>query len=108
VCLAYSSIPNLPIDGKALPFEGIYVNYKRTGLTSDMFQTIAPGETITSSVNAAKTYNLDGVDTAHVSALQGFKYVTGPAAPTALKETSFCESASSTVAITPDQSKVKR
>jgi deuterolysin len=73
-----------------------------------MFQTIAPGEKITTSVNAAKTYNLDGVATAQVSALQGFKYVTGSAAPSALKDTSFCESSSSTVAITPDQSKVKR
>jgi deuterolysin len=91
-----------------MPFEGIFVNYKRTGLTPEMFQTIAPGQTVTSSVNAAKTYKLHGMKTAKVSALQGFKYVTGAAAPTTLKETSYCESSSSTVAITPDQSMVKR
>lgn len=72
-----------------------------------MFQTLQPGETVTSSVNAAKTYNLAGVKTAKVTAIQGFKYVVGSTAPTSLKDTAFCDSvSSSTVAITPDQSKV--
>lgn len=85
----------------------MYVNYKRTGLTPEMFQTILPGETVTASVNAAKSYELSGVETAQVSAIQGFKYVTGSVAPTSSKELTFCESVSSTsVAITPDQSKV--
>jgi deuterolysin len=92
-----------------LPFAGVYVNYKRTGLTPDMFQTIAPGETVTTSVNAAKSYKLAGVKTAKVSAVQSFKYVTGTKAPTALKDLSACDAVSSdVVAITPDQTKVAR
>lgn len=72
-----------------------------------MFQTIQPGETVTTSVNAAKSYKLAGVSTAHVTAIQGFRYVTGTAVPTSLKDLSVCESVtSSSVAITPDQSKV--
>ncbi|CZR66498.1 related to metalloproteinase penicillolysin [Phialocephala subalpina] len=91
--------------GNTLPFEGSYVNYKRTGLSADMFQTLLPGETVTTSVNAAKTYNLAGIDTAKVSAIQGFKYVTGATAPTTLKDLEFCQSvSSSSVTITPDQS----
>lgn len=94
-------------DGKVLPFEGIYVNYKSTGLISEMFQTLLPGETVTTSVNAAKSYKLAGIMTAQVTAIQGFKYVIGSTAPTTLKNMEFCESvSSSTVAITPDQSKV--
>lgn len=65
-----------------------------------------PGETVNTEVNAATTYRLAGVDQAHVSALQGFHYVTGSTAPTSLKETSFCEATSNSVQITPDQSKV--
>ncbi|KAH7409002.1 hypothetical protein BKA64DRAFT_742175 [Cadophora sp. MPI-SDFR-AT-0126] len=92
-------------DGVALPFEGVVVNYRRTGLTADMFQVIAPGETITASVNAAKSYKLGGVAKAKITAIQGFKYVTGSVAPTTSANMTFCESAaSSTVAITPDQS----
>jgi deuterolysin len=72
-----------------------------------MFQTILPGETITTSVNAAKSYKLIGIPTAQVSAIQGFKYVTGSVAPTESKDMEFCETVSTgTVAITPDQSKV--
>jgi deuterolysin len=83
------------------------VNYKRTGLAAEMFQTILPGETITASVNAAKSYKLAGITTAHVTAVQGFKYVVGSTAPTTLKDMTFCDGVSSdTVAITPDQSKV--
>lgn len=95
--------------GKALPFEGIYVNYKRSGIAAEMFQTLQPGETVTASVNAAKAYKLAGIKTAQVSAIQGFKYVTGTTAPTSLKDLAFCESVSSSiVTITPDQSKVAR
>ncbi|KAK0110864.1 hypothetical protein ONS96_014928 [Cadophora gregata f. sp. sojae] len=92
-------------DGVALPFEGVVVNYRRTGLTQDMFQVIAPGETITASVNVAKSYRLGGISKAKITAIQGFKYVTGSVAPTTAADLTFCESAaSSTVAITPDQS----
>lgn len=99
------NISDFLIDGKALPFQGVIVNYKRSGLASEMFQTLAPGESVTASVNAAKTYSLEGVKTAQVTAIQGFKYVTGAVAPSSLKDASFCESVSSnTVAITPDQS----
>lgn len=92
--------------GKALPFEGAYVNYKRTGVAADMFQTIQPGESVTASVNAAKTYKLAGVKSATITALQGFKYVTGEAAPDSLKEMSYCEATSGLYTIIPDQSKV--
>ncbi|KAI3337246.1 Metalloprotease [Xylariaceae sp. AK1471] len=92
--------------GKDLPFEGSYVKYRRAGIASEMFQTIQPGETVTASVNAATTYRLAGVKQASVSALQGFHYVTGTAAPTSLRETEFCEATSNSVSITPDQSKV--
>jgi deuterolysin len=71
-----------------------------------MFQVIEAGETVTASVNAAKTYKLHGVATAHVTALQGFKYTTGTIAPTSLNGLAFCESSSSSAVITPDQSKV--
>lgn len=95
------------IAGNSLPFEGVYVNYKRSGLTAEMFQTILPGETIYASVNAAKTYQLAGVTTAQVTAIQGFKYVTSAVAPSSLKDTAFCESVSSdTLTITPNQDTV--
>lgn len=94
-------------DGKTLPFEGVYVNYKRSGLGPQMFQTLQPGETVTAPVNAAKSYKLAGVSTAQVTAIQGFKYVTGSTAPDSLKDMEVCENVSSkAVAITPDQSKV--
>ena len=92
--------------GKALPFEGSFVKYRRTGIAAEMFQTIQPGETVTASVNAATTYKLAGVEKAHVSAIQGFHYVTGSAAPSSLSETEFCEATSNSVSITPDQAKV--
>lgn len=95
--------------GNALPFEGVFVNYKRSGLAPELFQTLQPGETVTASVNAAKSYKLAGIETAQVSIVQGFKYITGAVAPISLKDTTFCQSASSrTVTITPDQSKVAR
>jgi deuterolysin len=72
-----------------------------------MFQTLQPGETVTSSINAAKSYKLAGVTTAQITAVQEFKYVTGSVAPTSLKDMESCQSvSSSTLAITPDQSKV--
>ncbi|KAI1354608.1 Deuterolysin metalloprotease family-domain-containing protein [Xylaria sp. FL0043] len=92
--------------GKALPFEGSYVKYRRVNMAPEMFQTIQPGETVTSSVNAATTYKLAGVESAQVAALQGFHYVTGTAAPKSLKETEFCEVTSNSMTIIPDQSKV--
>jgi deuterolysin len=64
-------------------------------------------ETVTTSINAAKTYKLAGIKTAQITAIQGFKYATGTVAPTSLKDLEFCDGVSSkTVAITPDQSKV--
>ncbi len=92
--------------GKALPFEGSYVKYRRVGIAPEMFQTIQPGETVTTAVNTATTYKLAGVESAQVSALQGFHYVTGSTAPTSLKETAFCEATSNSMTIIPDQSKV--
>ncbi|KAJ8119316.1 hypothetical protein ONZ43_g3709 [Nemania bipapillata] len=92
--------------GNDLPFEGSFVKYRRAGIAPEMFQTIQPGETVSTTVNAATTYRLAGVEEAHVSALQGFHYVTGTTAPTSLKETEFCEATSNTMKITPDQSKV--
>ncbi|KAH8878769.1 deuterolysin metalloprotease [Thozetella sp. PMI_491] len=91
--------------GELLPFAGVYVNYKRTGLGQEAFQTIQPGESVTTSVNAAKTYRLGGVASAKVTALQGFKYATGAVAPTSVGGLAVCDDVSSnTLAITPDQS----
>lgn len=70
-----------------------------------MFQTILPGETITASVNAAKSYKLDGVESAEISAIQGFRYVVGAVAPSSLKDAIACEDVSSgSMIISPDQS----
>ncbi|KAF5871316.1 putative metalloproteinase protein [Botrytis fragariae] len=92
---------------KDLEFKGTYVNYKRTGLAADMFQTLQPGETVTTSLNVAKTYNLEGLETVDVTAIQGFRYVIGERAPSALSQTTLCDAVTSnTVTITPDQSKV--
>ncbi|KAG9244903.1 hypothetical protein BJ878DRAFT_47137 [Calycina marina] len=92
--------------GNALPFEGVFVNYKKTNVPATAFQTIQPGETVTAEVNAAKTYKLAGVASAQISALQGFRYVVGETIPTALKGLEGCEAESETVAIVPDQSKI--
>lgn len=94
------------VDGNALPFEGMYVNYKRVGMSTDMFQTLQPGETVTADVNAAKSYKLNGIAKAKVTALQGFHYVTGTTLPTALKDFSFCEAESSEAELIPDQDTV--
>ncbi|GAP87715.1 putative deuterolysin metalloprotease [Rosellinia necatrix] len=92
--------------GNALPFEGSFVKYRKTGISPEMFQTIQPGETVKTVVNAATTYKLAGVQKASVAALQGFHYVTGSAAPTSLKDTEFCEVTSNSMTIVPDQAKV--
>lgn len=72
-----------------------------------MFVTIEPGQSVTASVNAAQSYKLAGISTAQVTAIQGFAYVAGTSAPTTLSELQLCDDVtSSTVTITPDQSKV--
>lgn len=74
-----------------------------------MFQTLAPGESVIASVNAARSHKLAGFKTAQISAIQGFKYVTGATAPASTKDMAFCEATSSnTVTITPDQSKAAK
>ncbi|KAI1121129.1 Metalloprotease [Nemania abortiva] len=89
--------------GNNLPFEGSFVKYRRAGIAAEMFQTIQPGETVNTEVNAATTYRLAGLEQAEVSALQGFHYVTGTTAPTSLKETEFCEATSNSVKIAVNQ-----
>jgi deuterolysin len=97
------------VAGNALPFNGVYVNYKRTGLTSDMYQTIEAGQTVTVPVNAAKSYKLHGVKEAKVTAIQGFHYATGATAPSSFKELTICaDQTSDSVGIAPDQSTVAR
>jgi deuterolysin len=72
-----------------------------------MFQTFQPGQTITTSVNAAKSYRLTGISNAKVTAIQGFKYVTGSTVPMSLKDMAVCSDvSSSTIDITLDQSKI--
>ncbi|KAF1975738.1 deuterolysin metalloprotease [Bimuria novae-zelandiae CBS 107.79] len=94
-------------DGNALPFDGIYVNYKKKSLTSDNFQKIAAGETVTVSVNAAKSYKLQGIKHAKVAAIQGFQYAAGESAPSTLSELSVCaDLKTDSVTVTPDQSAV--
>lgn len=94
-------------DGNALPFEGVYVNYKRTGLAASSFQQIEAGQTVTVPVNAAKSYKLDGVSQAKVTAIQGFRYVEGTETPSSIKELAECEDVTSgEVEVTPDQATV--
>ena len=83
----------------------MFVNYKKKGLSADNFQKIAAGETVTISVNAAKSYKLQGVKHAKVSAIQGFQYAVGEATPSALKDLSTCaDLKTDAVDVTPDQS----
>lgn len=83
------------------------MNYKKTGLAAEHFQTIAPGETVNSTVNVANTYNLVGQDTVDITAIQGFKYTTGSTAPDSVSDLETCDDVTSnTVTITPDQSKL--
>lgn len=83
------------------------MNYKKTGLAAEHFQTIAPGETVNSTVNVANTYNLVGQDTVDITAIQGFKYATGSTAPDSVSGLETCDDVTSnTVTITPDQSKL--
>ncbi|KAJ0344451.1 hypothetical protein COL154_007845 [Colletotrichum chrysophilum] len=94
-------------EGNALPFQGIYVNYKRQGLDASAFQKIDAGETITVSVNAAKSYKLEGIDEAKITAIQGFRYATGAEAPADFKSLASCDDVTSgEVAVTPDQAVV--
>ncbi|TVY28766.1 Neutral protease 2-like protein [Lachnellula hyalina] len=94
-------------DGTTLPFAGVYINYKRSGLAADSFQTLEPGQTVTASVNAAQSYKLAGVTTAQITAVQGFQYATGSEVPTTLGDLTSCDDiTSSTVTITPDQNTV--
>ncbi|KZL85878.1 deuterolysin metalloprotease [Colletotrichum incanum] len=94
-------------DGKALPFEGVFVNYKRTGLAASAFQKIEAGQTVTVSVNAAKSYKLSGVEQAKVTAIQGFRYAAGTDTPSSFKELAVCADVTSgEVEVTPDQSTV--
>ncbi|KAK7727818.1 hypothetical protein SLS63_006893 [Diaporthe eres] len=94
-------------DGNALPFEGVYVNYKKTGLAASSFQQIEAGQTVTVPVNAAKSYKLDGVSQAKVTAIQGFRYVEGTEAPSSFTDLAACEDVTSgEVEVTPDQTTV--
>ncbi|KAL0936307.1 deuterolysin metalloprotease [Colletotrichum truncatum] len=91
-------------EGNALPFEGIYVNYKRTGLAASSFQKIEAGQTITIPVNAAKSYKLHGIGQAKVTAIQGFRYATGTNTPSSFKELASCaDLTSGEVEVAPDQ-----
>lgn len=86
---------------------GSFVNYKKTGLAADHFQTIAAGETINSSVDVSQTYALSGLETTDITVIQGFKYSTGPNAPTSTNNLEYCDDVTSnTVTIAPDQAKV--
>lgn len=83
------------------------MNYKKTGLSADHFQTIAAGETVNASVDVSQTYALSGKDTVDITAIQGFKYITGTAVPTSTNDLESCDDVTSnTVTITPDQAKV--
>ncbi|KAK1982508.1 deuterolysin metalloprotease [Colletotrichum cereale] len=94
-------------EGTPLPFEGVFVNYKRTGLAASAFQKIEAGQTITVPVNAAKSYRLDGVNQAKVTAIQGFRYATGPDTPSSFKDLAACTDVTSgEVEVTPDQATV--
>lgn len=95
------------LDGNALPFDGVYVNYKRTGLAPSHFQAIEAGQTVTVTVNPAKSYKLKGIKQAKVSAIQGFRYTTGTEAPSALKDLTMCaDMTSGTVEVSPNQATV--
>ena len=95
------------VDGNTLPFEGVYVNYKRTGLVASSFQQIEAGQTVTVPVNAARSYKLGGVSQARVTAIQGFRYAEGIETPSSLKDLAVCEDVTSgEVAVTPDQATV--
>lgn len=98
---------SLYADGTDLEFMGSIVNYKKTGLSPEHFQTIAAGETVNSTVDVSQTYALSGVESSEITVLQGFKYITGSTAPTTTNGLESCDDVSSnTVSITPDQAKV--
>lgn len=86
---------------------GAIVNYKKTGLSADHFQTIAAGETVNVSVDVSQTYALAGKDSVEVTAIQGFKYSTGATVPSTTNGLESCDDVTSnSVTITPDQAKV--
>ncbi|OLN96887.1 Neutral protease 2-like protein [Colletotrichum chlorophyti] len=94
-------------EGNTLPFEGIYVNYKRNNLGASSFQKIEAGQTVTVSVNAARSYKLDGIEQARITAIQGFRYATGANIPSSFKDLASCgDLTSSEVEVTPDQATV--
>lgn len=83
------------------------MNYKKTGLAADHFQTIAAGETVNSSVDVSQTYALSGLETTDITVIQGFRYSVGTDAPTSLNSLETCDDiTSNTVTISPDQAKV--
>ncbi|KAH8689145.1 hypothetical protein BGW36DRAFT_421045 [Talaromyces proteolyticus] len=93
--------------GDDLPFGGIYVNYRRTGLSASMFRTFQPGETVTRPVDVSGIYDLTGILTANVAAVQSFRYIVGDDAPTALAEMLSCPPTISNFrAITPNLRKL--
>lgn len=58
-------------------------------------------------MNAAKSYKLDGVSQAKVTAIQGFRYVEGTEAPSSFTDLAACEDVTSgEVEVTPDQTTV--
>lgn len=89
-----------------MDFSGAYVDYKQTNPSSSMFQTLSPGQAVSTVVNAAVSHKLEGVSKAKVTALQHLKYVIGETIPSHLKDMSFCPGVTSQkVAIIPDQKK---
>lgn len=86
---------------------GSVVNYKKTGLAAKHFQTIAAGETVNATVDVSQTYALTGVESTDITVMQGFKYITGTAAPTTTNNLETCDDVTSnTVTISPDQAQV--
>lgn len=58
-------------------------------------------------MNAAKSYKLNGVSQAKVTAIQGFRYAEGTETPSSLKDLAACEDVTSgEVEVTPDQATV--
>lgn len=86
---------------------GAIVNYKKSGLEAKHFQTIAAGETVNSTIDVSQTYALAGVETAQITAVQGFQYLVGSTSPTTTNGLQVCDDVTSnTVTISPDQANV--
>lgn len=89
-----------------MDFSGAYIDYKQSNPSSSMFQTLGPGQAVSTVVNAAVSYKLEEVSKAKVTALQHLKYVIGETIPSHLKDMYFCPGVTShKVAIVPDQKK---